>query len=483
MTKYFIHTILWVICLPHLLVSQRVLDVEYQGTITLANVQVLIDLVGLNIQAKNGVDLYKFVYLATGTDMNPDTASGLLMLPREIQGALPVMIYQHGTTDGRSDVPSRLAGGYQLGGVFAAMGMIAIAPDYLGLGESRGFHPFVHAPTEGSAAADMYFALLEYAENQDLELTKDLFISGYSQGGHGAMAAHKYFQDQFPEINITASLPMSGPYSISGIMRDIAFTDEEYFFPVYLVYSSRGIKEVDGSLYENIEDVFKPEFLPDIQNYIDTEEGLFDLNETLIASMISTYGKSVPKFIFRDSFLNVIETDDSHPFNQALRISDLYNWIPGAPMRILFCPADEQIPFSNALLADSTMNALGAADVQSIDVSEGEDFSHSACVLPALRTGIPWILSFLDTNTPVDDILVDPGTFVLYPNPAIDQITVEYEDVIQEISIFSLRGKLLIRKKANSRAVQLDVSHLHPGSYILQSLSDDKVLLSKLVVN
>ncbi|MBO0155283.1 hypothetical protein J0688_25075, partial [Vibrio parahaemolyticus] len=43
-----------------------------------------------------------------------------------------------------------------------------------------------------------------------------LFITGYSQGGHVAMATHKVIErDYAREFTVTASGPMSGPYNLA----------------------------------------------------------------------------------------------------------------------------------------------------------------------------------------------------------------------------------------------------------------------------
>ena len=45
--------------------------------------------------------------------------------------------------------------------IFAAFGYVVCAPDFVGLGDSPGVHPYVHAKTEASAAIDMLRAARE----------------------------------------------------------------------------------------------------------------------------------------------------------------------------------------------------------------------------------------------------------------------------------------------------------------------------------
>ena len=185
------------------------------------------------------VDLYRVRYKTIGSDNLPDTASGLLVIPQVAPGTLlPMVVYGHGTTSGPTDVPSQLRGGYEVAMAYAAFGFVTAAPDYLGLGDSRGFHPYVHAATETSASLDMLNASLEYLDFYEPDWNANfLFLAGYSQGGHTAMALHKEIEDFWSFVYpVTAATHMSGPYSMSGVMRDKLLSNDSYGFPAYIAY-------------------------------------------------------------------------------------------------------------------------------------------------------------------------------------------------------------------------------------------------------
>src|SRR5438045_8723120 len=57
-------------------------------------------------------------------------------------------------------------------------------------------------------AAHSALSALKIADNQKL------FVTGYSQGGHVAMATHRALQAA--GIAVTASAPVSGPYAMSA---------------------------------------------------------------------------------------------------------------------------------------------------------------------------------------------------------------------------------------------------------------------------
>ena len=69
----------------------------------------------------------------------------------------------------------------------------------------------------------------------NLKSYNHLFISGYSQGGHSAMAMHKTIEENYAnKINITASSPMSGPYNLAGVQEKIMY--DSYKSSSYLPY-------------------------------------------------------------------------------------------------------------------------------------------------------------------------------------------------------------------------------------------------------
>ncbi len=462
--------------------GQQIVSLDYLNRISKEEIQFLLFFAGVNTTAEYGINLYKMTYTTQGSDMQPDTASGLVMLPQDPDIALPLMIYQHGTTSGRSDVPSRLRGGYELGALFAALGMAVVAPDFLGMGDSRGFHPYVHAATQASASIDMLQALESYLEQEKLATNGQLFITGYSQGGHAAMSAHQVIERDYADrYTVTASLPMSGPYSLSNVMRKLVFTDDEYFFPAYLVYTTRGYQEIYGDLYEDISEVFRAEFMPMINTFVSTGEGLFSLNEFIVETSRDLFGRAVPKRIFNQTVFDQIESDPLHPFNLSLKDSDLDNWIPKAPVLMLYCRSDEQVPFRNSVRADSIMNALGAENVTSVDVSGGLNFTHGGCIQPALNRGVPWILSFMEKTTSTDDI--EQARILMSPNPTSDYFIIDgLSEKTNYLRIYDFNGRIVLQSQGIRSYDRVDVSHLPAGKYVISIIDGKEQKMAKLAI-
>ncbi|MEJ2594597.1 MAG: T9SS type A sorting domain-containing protein [bacterium] len=62
----------------------------------------------------------------------------------------------------------------------------------------------------------------------------------------------------------------------------------------------------------------------------------------------------------------------------------------------------------------------------------------------------------------------DEASFSLYPNPAIDKVTLEAESRIQRVSIFDLTGKQILTVPANDLKVVVDVQSLQRGIYLVR---------------
>ncbi|MEL7162505.1 MAG: lipase family protein, partial [Bacteroidota bacterium] len=148
--------------------------------------------IALPISVDYDVLNYKITYTTTDAFGQPDTATGLLSLPDQNELVLPLALYNHGTVEARDKVPSveGVLERFLIGG-FAGNGFIVLAPDYLGLGDSDGIHPYLHADTEASAGRDMIIAVRKWLDEQDIAENGQLFLTGYSQGGHASMALHR----------------------------------------------------------------------------------------------------------------------------------------------------------------------------------------------------------------------------------------------------------------------------------------------------
>jgi acetyl esterase/lipase len=411
--------------------------------------------------AFNGIKLYKINYLTEGIDELPDTASGLFVLPTE--GSVKGIIgYQHGTTDGPMDVPSRLTGGSSFPMVYGGQGFAVSAADYLGLGNSRGFHPYVHAATEARAGIDMLLASIQAGGHENV-FFNNIFIAGYSQGGHAAMAMAQAIQERVTDdLWVTAAAPMSGPYDLSGVMTDLVLSDSSYSFVAYMVYLLLGYQEAEGDIYEELEEIIRPQFIDDVLLFQDGTIGLFDLNDRLIDQLILDFGSSIPKLVFREDFIDEFATDTSHVIRQMLRENDTYRFVPDFPMRLYYCTSDEQVPFMNSLVAEESMNKNGAEDVQAFNLSSAA--THAQCAIPAFLSSAAFFASLVLTDT--KDFLAKEMQIEIAPNPnqGIFRIKSSAPDSPATYQIIDALGQSVVVLRSKTNAL-IDLSGLSPGMY------------------
>lgn len=466
--------------------SQEIVDVEYRGPVSKILIELNLASVGVNRTVENDVDIYKVTYTTRNVTGGEDVASGLMLLPVSRDNALPIVVYDHGTIGSREDAPSRFSlannNEGQIALIYASFGYVTLAPDYIGLGDSPGFHPYVHAASEAWASIDMITAFKKYAEQESIALNDQLFICGYSQGGHAAMATHKVLQQDFSDIHpVTASTPMSGPYNMYGGMVDFTISDIEYDLVSYLAYVALSYQMMYPNFpsLSELDMFFKPQFVDDILAFRNEEIDLWELNTRLRDKIIEDIGRSEGRYMLQDSVVNIIATQPDHPYSLALRDNDLYDWVPQVPVRMYYCKADEQVSYTNATFTDSIMNANGALDVAALNL--GDDLDHGGCVIPAIENSIDFFNSLREITSSVVDVNLEEIASV-YPNPVDEQLFISSkEEEITRASIYNLNGSLLMQ--IDSPNANINLSSLNSGMYLLQLQTQDKSATSLIVKN
>jgi len=470
MKRFF--TLFIILLSINLVDGQRLVDLELKASLPATSVSALL---GGQVIVPYGVDLYKVRYMTPDTEGNDHIASGLLCIPNDPSLTYPLAIYQHGTVAGRDDVPSNLMGGFQLAMVFSAYGYVVCAPDYVGLGDSPGVHPYVHAETEASAAIDMLRVARELDADDSfdgLALNDQVFISGYSQGGHAAMAAHRELETNLSsEFTVTATAPMSGPYSISESMIDFTLGDEEYGTVAYLAWSTIGYKRAYPELLKDfeLEDVFKAEYIDDIKEFESEDIDLWELNDRLIASLIQNVGASVPKNLMKEDVLDGILNDPTHPFSIALADNDTYDWAPEAPTNLYYCEGDDQVTFENAILAQETMINNGSTVVNAIRLdTDTAPADHGGCVFPAALSAVTFFGTFQELLSSNEVVSFDPDSKVYYANNLLNvTISNNRNSDYNLMTIYNQTGLKVWEQNVQKGLSNYDISHLNDGMYIV----------------
>ena len=411
----------------------------------------------------NGVISYSITYNTTDVHGEPTVASGALFVPQIECDTLPLVSYQHGTQFNKSVVPSN---NYYLGEglLYSGTGFIATLPDYLGMGVNPGIHPYVHWESEATASIDLIRAAREFlTDSLQIWDNNQLFLTGYSQGGHSTMAVHKYIKTNNlqSEFNVVASAPLSGAFPLYDVQRPLMMGgDSTYYASAFLPYACASYQLVYENLYTNYNEYYDPPY------------------DSLIAAWLAAgtnFGILPTNFydFMQDSVLDNILNDPEHPINIDLRENDLHNWIPLEPVRMLYCGMDSMVFPENSIMALDTMIALGAPDVQAIEIDPNAD--HNGCFIPATTYSLVWFDSLR-----VDCLMVSiPSVkkqpeISLYPNPVKDIATFSSEG-ITSFEIYDVTGKLIIKRNNN----EVDMSNMKPGIYFVIGFDKRKHALYK----
>lgn len=469
--------LLILICSTSIL-AQTVISFEEQSPISAAQ---LTEASGLNMDFD--VINYKILYTTTDAFGQPDTASGLVCLPENGAFIYPFGVYNHGTVADREAVPSRE--GIQerlLPQLMAGRGMLTVAPDYLGLGDSDGIHPYVHAATEVSAGKDMLLAVRDWLTTLNLSAGYQVFITGYSQGGHAAAALHRELStNPIPDMEVEAASHLSGPYSISEVMLGTLFADELTTLPGYIAYTYISYNYVYG-LYDDLGDAFVEPYLTPIRRFAAQETSLGEFNTTLTDLLVDN--DALLSAIFQDSIRQVLsDRDTSSTIIQALIDNDTYDWAPPETTLIYYCTEDEQVPNRNAILADSVMRANGSTSV-SLQSSAGLD--HRNCVDPAFGLTLAVFTALVDIETFAVNEIVSRPDIRFYPNPIGPGNLLQVEGAgmnNRPFTLYDQSGRELLRGLTTvAGSIQLPDA-LPPGLFNIQlKLTDNTSVVRRIVI-
>ncbi|MAE14485.1 MAG: hypothetical protein CL821_02715 [Crocinitomicaceae bacterium] len=410
------------------------------------------------------VKMYKLTYNTVDTDSLPTIATGAFFIPTNTTCTdFPIAVYNHGTTLRKNDVPSNNNPEAIIGKVFSAGGYFVCMPDYIGMGDSPGFHPYVHAKSEATASVDMVRAAREYLSTTNFVDNNELFLTGYSQGGHACMATTKFINDENlqSEFNIVASAPCSGPYDLSGIMADTIIAPSPYSNPGYIVYLLASYQLAYGNIFNSWSDVLYPPYDTIVPPFFSGN------NTTLDMGLLNSLIPNQMSLLIRDTCLNNFINDSinkNHPWWRALIDNDNYDWLPLKPLRMYYCTADEQVAYTNALNAENSMINNGALDVQAINMGNND---HGGCILPALSSAFNW---FQNLKTPCNvssSINRNLISYEVYPNPFTNELNVQFTEKVN-LSVYTMDGKLLINKD-DVQNIELVTSNWSKGIYIIKA--------------
>lgn len=412
------------------------------------------------------VELYKIVYrTAAATGDSTTLASGLLTVPVSATCDFPLVVFNRGTllydevlSEGQASSMQHL-----VGVPLAANGYVALLPDLLGYGATpiELPHPYLHADSEASAVIDMLRAAREFCQRNETLLNDQLFLMGYSQGGHTTMAAHRELERAHAdEFTVTASAPCSGAYDLSGTGRDSMLFSDRFSIGLFLAFTLQSYQFVYGDLFDDLSEAILPPYDDQMRRL---------LNRAMPESELEDSLRSPAYEMLQPLYFEDIVSDAEHPLNAALHANDVYDWTPQAPVRFVYCEGDDRVPFEHALFTQAHMQGLGAAQVSA--VSAGAANNHDDCTFPAILSSKIWFDTFRVGCSVAGEQLAEKIELRLYPNPVHEVVRLDYEGegLFERLTVYDLLGRALMTLPlTDATTIQLPAGRLTPGAYVFE---------------
>ncbi len=427
--------------------AQQLISYELKTHYTKEEIKDINDLV----DPKYDVDVYVVTYTSKKINYSQDTASGVLAIPVDTTKSFPLLTFGHGTLSDRSESPTLSEDMRFVSALLASYGYNCIIPDLIGFGVSKGLHPYLNPESEAWACMDMIYATKELSNEVNFNINNQNFVTGYSQGGHVAMALSEAIQND-PNLKLTASVPMSGPYSISVEGKKSTLGDTEYDFCGYLGNIFLSAKHSYPELMKDIEveDAFAPPYSEFVRQFESESISLFEMNQKMLEELSKNGGKKYPKRMFKEEFGEKVFNEPEFAFNIALEKMDVCNWVPKSPMELVYCKNDDQVTYRNAIYADM-FNFFG--EYQEI--------------------------------TPVSTIEVASSDFKVFPNPAHDVLNIDLDNSNNEevnVILTDINGKRIDKIQYSGSKINIDLSSAPNGILYLQLITSKGVTYNKMIV-
>lgn len=335
------------------------------------------------VPVRHAIEFYHLEFWTRDFDSSLVKASGLIVIPIDMDESAPLISYQKGTRLKKEVPEASLDGENLILAVLATDGYAVCSPDYLGLGTSDGLQYYMHAQTEAWTVIDQLRAARIFLDSINFSLDSQLFLTGYSQGGHATMAAQREIEQNYSsEFDLTAVGPMSGPYDLEGSQFNMVSPDESFNRPGYLPFLLVGLNRVyqfvdeTSAMFVSPYDSLLPPLLKGENN-------------------LSAVHRLMPEDPFdalHPSFKQKLLGDSSSSFAQILEENTVYDFVPEAPVNLCYCKKDEVVAYENSLVAFEFFKSNGAKNVRKDRVAK--KLNHLECARYALIYQKFWFDSF-----------------------------------------------------------------------------------------
>lgn len=318
-------------------------------------------------------------------------ASGLVCVPIGIEGnegPFPLLSFQNGTNVLHSNAPS-VNPDYELYlflEAISAAGFIVVAPDYLGFGASEEmFHPYLDKESTTQSVVDMLMATKELMakRNLDVDISNDLYIAGYSQGGWATLHLQKELEENYSsDFNLKASGCGAGPYNLLFLNSNI-MEKENYPMPYFLGYMMDSYSKL-GYMSNSLDEIFNEPYASRVSEMYDGTHDSDYLNLQLTTSISE---------LFTSTYRNEYASGSAFA---NLRASFLDNsveaWNISTPLMLAHGEDDTFVPAQVSINMYNDFLDIGV-DNSKINLKLVEGAGHQQGIVPTGIAFVNWFLS------------------------------------------------------------------------------------------
>ena len=359
-----------------------------------------------------GVQSHKVTYLSHDFAGNPQTVTGLLVVPVGSGPKLraPILSVQHPTQTLRQYSPSAQSFSdnelqYQSALLFASAGYIVVAADYPGLGDNRDFHPYSH-PSLANSVLDL-IDVTKTSLPSGVEWNRQLYLMGYSEGGYATLVSARALQQRGTLPNAVATL--DGPLSLSDTMRKIILNSgvdfpAPYFIPLIVagyspIYSSTvPLLAISQALIPDPLGYTPPpgsSYAAELIKLTNGDHSSDEINALCLQAVPYTGPASVLSTAFRAAL-----ADTGSQVVQTLVTNDAYRgWLPTFRLRMFHNQFDDLVPPQNTQLAAAAFSSRSNVDTDFYPLFiPGLGSVHAGAMPVATVLGFQWIDTFAYPN-------------------------------------------------------------------------------------
>lgn len=327
-----------------------------------------IDIPQLYLPVNNGVFVYEITYTTSWIDGTPVKASGLVMIPDNIHSEYSTIIYHNGTNIMRKREQELGYNQFSICAGLAADGYVVVIPDYIGRGNGERLQLYLNAKTEGQNSVDMLLSLNGFLQQQGYEKIQDLYITGYSQGGHAAMSTQRLIEKNYMnQFNLVATSPMSGPYDLASSVDVGAQAKEgDWVLFMFMIKSFQDAYKMKASMSE----IFLAPWDSLVNVYFDGNTKYGTIRKTLPLNI---------EHIFRPDFMKSEFFTENSTFKKILQENSVYDFVPTVPTQLCYCSDDEVVTYKNSVITYDWMKKNGAKKLKIKNA--GKNLDHEECAI------------------------------------------------------------------------------------------------------